>query len=93
MYNFNEKTLYTRYPLTKIQCEAGFKLGAELAKKYNINLNLQLSVQTHYGFGLRNPNTASRGKIDIIYLHPFPNIPKHCIEEFIRKKVIWYRSI
>ena len=92
MYNFNEKTLHTKYPLTRIQCEAGFKLGADLSKKYNIDLSLPLSVQTHYGFGVRNPNTTSKGKIDIIYLHPFPNIPKNCIEEFIRKKVIWYKN-
>ncbi len=92
MYNFNEKTFYTKYPLTKIQCESGFKLGAELSKKYTIDLNRKLSVQTHYGFGSRNPNTTSKGKIDIVYLPPFPNIPKNCIEEFIRNKVIWYRS-
>ncbi len=90
MYNFNEKTLFTKYPLTRVQCEAGFNLGAKLAKKYNIDLSNKLSVQTHYGFGLRNPNTTSRGKIDIVYLPPFPNIPEICIEEFIRKKVIWY---
>lgn len=92
MYNFSPETLYTKYPLTGIQCEAGFRLGAELAKKYNIDLNLPLSVQTHYGFGLRNPKTTSKGKIDITYLPPFPNISKNYIEEFIRKKVIWYKN-
>ena len=29
----------TKFPLTKIQCEAAFKLIAELCKKYNIKYN------------------------------------------------------
>ena len=90
MFGFSSRLNTGRFPLTKIQCEMGFKLGALLAKKYNLNLNNPLSVQTHYGFGQRNPKTASAGKIDIIYLPPYTDIKKDEIEKFIRNKVTWY---
>ena len=90
MFGFTNRFNVGCYPLTLIQCEAGFELGAKLALKYNINLDLPNSVQTHYGFGKRNPQTLSRGKIDIVYLPPYPEVKRDMIERFISKKVRWY---
>ena len=86
----NTSVKMTKYPLTKKQLEAGFKLGAELAKKYKIKLADKESVQTHYGFGKRNPKTSSAGKIDINFLHEYPELQASEIEGFIRNKVLWY---
>jgi len=80
-----------KYPLTRVQCERMFQLVAQLAKKYKISVNSD-SVMTHYEFGLKHPKTASKGKIDIIYLPPFPEIKKDAIGDFIRGKVKWYLS-
>ena len=77
----------TKFPLTKKQCEACFKLVAQLCKKHLINLN---NVLTHYEFGQAHPKTSSAGKIDIIYLPPFPEITQNQIGGFIRNKVKWY---
>ena len=82
----------SKYPLTPKQLEAGWKLGAGLCKKYKLNLNDPLTIQTHYGFGKRHPKTASAGKIDIIYLHAFPHLHKDDIEKFFLQKVKWYRN-
>ena len=90
MFGFVSKLNTGRFPLTKKQCEAGFELGARLVMKYGLNVNNPLSIQTHYGFGIRNPKTPSAGKIDIIYLPPYPNVEKNEIENFIRNKVKWY---
>lgn len=81
----------TKFPLTKIQCEAAFKLIAELCKKYNIKITPQ-TVLTHYEFGQAHPKTSSYGKIDIIYLHAYPDITKNEMGNFIRSKVRWYFS-
>lgn len=77
----------TKFPLTKKQCEACFKLVAQLCKKHLINLN---NVLTHYEFGQAHPKTSSAGKIDIIYLPPYPEIKQNQIGSFIRNKVKWY---
>lgn len=77
----------TKFPLTKKQCEACFKLVAQLCKKHLINLN---NVLTHYEFGQAHPKTSSADKIDIIYLPPFPEITQNQIGGFIRNKVKWY---
>ena len=77
----------TKFPLTKTQCEACFKLVAQLCKKHLINLN---NVLTHYEFGQAHPKTSSAGKIDIIYLPPYPEIKQNQIGSFIRNKVKWY---
>lgn len=90
MFGFSSRLNAGRFPLTKIQCEAGFSLGAKLVKQYALDLNNPLTVQTHYGFGIRNPRTTSAGKIDIVYLPPYPNLKKEEIEPFIRNKVKWY---
>jgi hypothetical protein len=79
----------TKYPLTRIQLERGFKLVADLCKKYNIPVDKQ-HVFTHYEFGLKHPNTSSKGKIDITYMHPFPSETKDTCGSFIRSKIKWY---
>lgn len=79
----------TKYPLTKKQCEATFKLVAELCKKYNISISPQ-TVMTHYEFGQKNPKTSSYGKIDIIFLHAYPNVKQLEMGDFIRNKIRWY---
>ena len=45
MYGFKSSKAVGPYPLTKKQCEACFKLVAQLCKKHLINLN---NVLTHY---------------------------------------------
>ena len=79
------------YPLTKVQCERLFKLAADLSAKYNIPITAT-TVMTHYEFGLRNPNTSSAGKVDIVCLPPYPYIDKNKTGDFIRAKVRWYRQ-
>lgn len=79
----------TKYPLTKIQCERCFKLIAELAKQYNLQINSQ-TVMTHYEFGLKHPNTSSAGKIDITWLPPYSFLRANEIGDFIRNKAKWY---
>ncbi len=90
MFGFVSRLNLGRFPLTKIQCEAGFAFGAKLVKHYCMDINNPMTIQTHYGFGIRNPKTTSSGKVDIIYLPPYPQISKEDIEEFIRNKVKWY---
>lgn len=79
----------TKFPLTRKQLERGFKLAAELCKKYNIPVN-KSHVFTHYEFGVLHPNTSSAGKIDITYMHPFPAENKTTCGDFIRNKIRWY---
>ena len=80
-----------KYPLTKVQSERAFKLVAELAKKYNIKISSD-TVMTHYEFGLKNPKTSSVGKIDIIYLPPYPKVKASEIGDLFRSKARWYRG-
>ena len=89
MAGFNGKSGSTKYPLTAKQVEATFKLCAELCKKYNIPITPQ-TVMTHYEFGLKNPKTSSAGKIDIVYLPPYPTVKQADVGDFIRNKVKWY---
>ena len=79
----------TKFPLTRKQCEACFKLCADLGKKYGIPITAQ-SVMTHYEFGKSHPQTSSAGKIDIIYLPPYPEQTADKIGDFIRNKIRWY---
>lgn len=79
----------SKFPLTRVQLERGFKLAAELCKKYNIPIDKD-HVFTHYEFGKAHPKTSSAGKIDITYMHPFPNETKLTCGDFIRTKVKWY---
>ncbi len=89
MYGFKDKNNVGEYPLTKKQCEATFKLVAELCKKYNIAITNK-TVLTHYEFGQSHPNTSSYGKIDIVYMPPYPEIEENKVGDFIRNKVRWY---
>ena len=89
MADFNGKIESTNYPLTTLQVEKMFALSAKLCKKYNIAITPD-TVLTHYEFGRAYPRTSSAGKIDITYLHPFPNIGKKDLGDFIRKKIKWY---
>ena len=75
------------YPITPVQLEACFKLCAELCKKYNIPVE---NVWTHYEFGINHPDTTSHGKIDIIYLPPYPLVKRNEVGGFIRNKIRWY---
>ena len=79
----------TKFPLTRIQCEATFKLCADLCKKYNIKITPQ-TVMTHYEFGLAHPKTSSHGKIDITFLPPYPWVTQSEVGNFIRSKIKWY---
>jgi N-acetyl-anhydromuramyl-L-alanine amidase AmpD len=79
----------TKFPLTRKQCEACFKLCADVAKKYGIPITAQ-NIMTHYEFGKSHPNTSSAGKIDIIYLPPYPEQTADKIGDFIRNKIRWY---
>jgi hypothetical protein len=79
----------TAFPLKRIQLEAGFKLAAMACKHFNIPIDKE-HVFTHYEFGLTHPDTSSAGKIDITYMHPFPEIKADKVGEFIRGKVKWY---
>ena len=91
MYSFVNRNNVGNYPLTKIQCEAAFKLVAQLANKYKIPVD-ENHVMTHYEFGRKHPNTTSYGKIDIIYLPPYSQIKQNDVGNFIRSKVKWYQS-
>ena len=75
--------------LTKVQVERCFKLIAELSKQYNIPIEHN-TVMTHYEFGLSHPKTSSAGKIDIVYLPPYPELKSSEIGDFIRNKAKWY---
>lgn len=79
----------TKFPLTRKQCEACFKLCADLGKKYGIPITSQ-NIMTHYEFGKSHPQTSSAGKIDIIYLPPYPEQTTDKIGDFIRNKIRWY---
>lgn len=91
MANFRSKTNQGNFPITKVQFEATMKLCAELAKKYNIKIAPD-TVLTHYEFGQINPRTTSYGKIDIIFLPPYPWISKDDVGSFIRSKIRWYQE-
>lgn len=89
MYGFKSSNDVGKYPLTRVQVEAMFKLCAELCKKYNIPITSQ-TIMTHHEFGVSHPKTTSFGKIDIIYLPPFPQVAVDNIGKFIRSKIQWY---
>jgi hypothetical protein len=65
------------------------KFCAQLCKKYNIKPS-KTTVMTHYEFGQTHQNTGSYGKIDIIWLPPYPWVHKKDIGSFIRTKIQWY---
>ena len=87
MAGFKSAASCGNYPITPVQLEACFKLCAELCKKYNIPVE---NVWTHYEFGINHPDTTSHGKIDIIYLPPYPLVKRNEVGGFIRSKIRWY---
>ena len=91
MLNFKNKNSQGPYPFTKIQFETTMKLCAKLAKKYNITVTPD-TVMTHYEFGQKHPKTSSYGKIDIVFIPPYPWISKDDAGSFIRSKIRWYEE-
>lgn len=91
MADFKNKNEQGPYPITKVQFESCMKFCAELAKKYDIQINPD-TLMTHYEFGQKHPATTSYGKIDIIFLPPYPWISKDDIGSFIRSKIRWYEE-
>lgn len=89
MLGFKSSKDVGKYPLTKKQCESCFKKVAEICKQYKIPVTAQ-TVMTHYEFGKSHPQTSSAGKIDIIYLPPYPEQTTDKIGDFIRNKIRWY---
>lgn len=90
MAGFKNKNSVGDYPILKKQFESTMSFCASLCKKYNILITAQ-NVMTHYEFGLKNPKTTSAGKIDIIYLPPYPWVSKDEVGSFIRSKIKWYK--
>lgn len=89
MAGFKNNNSVGKYPIQKKQFESCMELCAKLAKYYNIEINPQ-TILTHYEFGKNNPKSTSAGKIDIIYLPPYPWVLKDEVGSFIRSKIKWY---
>ena len=89
MAGFQNKNNTGKYPICPEQFEAAMKFCADLADKYDIEITPN-TVMTHYEFGLKHPRTSSAGKIDIIYLPPYPWVAQADVGAFIRSKIKWY---
>lgn len=76
-----------KYPLKKEQIEKGCKFIAEFCYKNFLDTSI---IVTHREFGITNPNTSSKGKIDISYLPPYPFLKPDEIGNFLRSKIKWY---
>jgi N-acetyl-anhydromuramyl-L-alanine amidase AmpD len=87
MHNFISTTNVGDYPITAKQLESCFELCAKLSMVYNIPVE---NIMTHYEFGKNHPDTSSHGKIDIIYLPPYPLVKRNEVGGFIRNKIRWY---
>ena len=86
MYGYKSMQDVGDYPITRKQIEACFELCAKLCKEYKIPIQ---EIYTHYSFNKKH--NIKSGKIDIIYLPPFPNVKINDIESFIRSKVNYYK--
>lgn len=91
MAGFKNKKEIGKYPILKKQFERTMEFCASLSVKYHIDINPQ-NIMTHYEFGVKNPKTTSAGKVDIIYLPPYPWVEKDEIGSFIRSKIKWYKQ-
>lgn len=91
MANFKNKNNQGSFPITKIQFEATMKFCAKLAKKYDIKVTPE-TVLSHYEFGQKYPKTTSFGKIDVIFIPPYPWISKEDVGSFMRSKIRWYEE-
>lgn len=80
-----------KYPITKKQFESTMELCAKLSIKYDIPVNPN-TIMTHYEFGQKHPATSSAGKIDIVFIPPYPWVEKSEAGKFIRSKIKWYRQ-
>lgn len=89
MAGFSSRSSVGKFPLTRKQLEAMFELTARLCKRYGLPVTSK-TVMTHYEFGRQNPSTSSAGKIDIVFLPPFPEVGAGAVGDFIRQKVKWY---
>lgn len=89
MSGFRDKNNVGNYPITAKQFEAAMELCAKLANKYRIKISPD-TVLTHYEFGVKNPRTTSAGKIDIIFIPPYPWVAQNDAGSFIRSKIKWY---
>ena len=99
MYGYKSTKEPGKSFITKKQCETMFHLVAMLLKKYSLSFDTVLS---HAMFGVLNPKTSSRGKIDITVLPPCYDSDKNytnlCLKygktkgvnEFIKLKIKWY---
>ena len=86
MYGYVSPNHTGAHKLTKMQCEAMFKLVAKISYCYNIPVTSD-TIMTHYEFAKKHPKTSSAGKIDITYLPPYPEQAKDKIGDFIRNKI------
>ena len=89
MFGYDSKTRKTSYPITEIQMEALFAECAKLCKQYNIPIT-EDTVFTHAEFGRKNPNTSSRGKVDIEFLPYKRELAGSNVGPYIRNKIRWY---
>ena len=69
--------------------EAMCKQVASLCFEYNIPINPE-HVYTHYEFGVKNPKTSSRGKIDINRIPWELQLKPQDVGNYIRTKITWY---
>lgn len=91
MFKYRDRTHVGNYPIKAAQLEFGFLRIAEIAKQYNIPIDGE-HVMTHYEFGLKNPTTSSRAKIDLTFLPPYKDVLPNETGDFIRKKILWYQE-
>lgn len=85
MYGYKSNKNLGNYPITREQIELTFELCAELCVKYNIDV---ANFLTHYERDRQLSKPT--GKIDIIYLPPFPDVKQNEVGGFIRNKIRWY---
>ena len=91
MAGFKSRKSLGNYPITKKQFEACMELCANLSIKYDIPVNPN-TIMTHYEFGLKHPSTSSAGKIDIIFIPPYPWVDRLDAGKFFRAKIKWYKE-
>ncbi len=91
MAGFRDRDRVGAYPITLEQFESTMKLCAQLCEQYAIEISPDTTM-THYEFGLKNPKSTSAGKIDIIYIPPYPWVAQTQTGSFIRTKIKWYKE-
>lgn len=91
MAGFKNQNCIGNFPILKKQFESCMELCAKLAIQYNIEINKK-NIMTHFEFGKSYPKSTSAGKIDIIYLPPYPWVSQEEIGSFLRTKIKWYKA-